>query len=169
MSGAWIVEPDAPQIARSADHVILLRYGLPFRLDNMFVPDDGGAGLTTGEKHEAALKSAQPVAYDPFNPPPWPLSYPIIRRRQRRPSRLRRPRPRAMGEVLDGSSAPVTLDVAAGQVQLLRLVDATSDSPKRLQLRDAAGKLRPMQVVGLDGIPDLGRYGASDDPVRLDE
>ena len=57
---------------------------------------------------------------------------------------------------VDGSLAPATLDGPAGQLQLLRLIDATSDSPKRLQLRDAAGRVQPLHVVGLDGIPVSG-------------
>ena len=156
LSGAWIVEPDRPQISRSADHVVLLRYRLPLRLDNRFVPDDGGAVNGDAEKHEAALSDATPVVYDPFNPPPWPVTYPMsgggVRLDPRGCDGLA---PEPMVSV-DGSLAPATLDVPAGQLQLLRLIDATSDSPKRLQLRDAAGRLQPMRVVGLDGIPVSG-------------
>jgi FtsP/CotA-like multicopper oxidase with cupredoxin domain len=156
LSGAWIVEPDAPQIPRSADHVILVRYSLPFRLDNMFVPNDGGAGGAMAETREASLKPQTPVPYNPFNPPPWPISYPMS----------------AGGVTLaadgcdgvtpepvvsvDGSLAPASLEVPAGQVQLFRLIDATSDSPKLLELRDAAGHLQPLRVVGLDGVPVSG-------------
>ncbi len=156
LSGAWIVEPNRPQIPRSADHVVLLRYRLPIRLDNRFVPDDGGAAVTLSERHQTALKQATPVAYDPFNPPPWPLTFAM-----------------SAGGVtadasgcdglgaepvvsVDGSMAPASLDVPAGQVQLFRLIDATSDSPKRLQLRDAEGRVQTMRVVGLDGIPVSG-------------
>ena len=77
LSGAWIVEPDSSANSRSADHVVMLRYRLPLRLDNRFAPDDGGAVNSDAEKHEAALRNARPVAYDPFNPPPWPVTYPL--------------------------------------------------------------------------------------------
>ena len=156
LSGAWIVEPDTPQIARSADHVILLRYALPFHLDNAFVPDDGGAGIAMAEKHEATRESAPPVPYDPFHPPPWPLTYPMnsggVDADATGCDGLA-PEPRIS---VDGAAAPASIDVPAGQLQLFRLIDATSDSPKRLQLRDAQGRLRPMQVVALDGIPVSG-------------
>ncbi len=156
LSGAWIVEPDQPQVPRSADHVIMLRYRLPFRLDNRFVPDDGGAGLAMGEKHEAALKPAPAVAYNPFDPPPWPLSFPMSAGGvSLDASGCDGLAPEPVVSV-DGSLAPASLDVPAGQVQLFRLIDGTSDSPKLLALRDAAGHAVPMRVVGLDGIPVSG-------------
>ena len=160
LSGAWIVEPDRPQIERSADHVVLLRYRLPVRLDNRFVPDDGGAVNADAEKHEMALNDATPVSYDPFNPPSWPVTYPMSGGGVTLdPSGCNGVAPEPMVSV-DGSLAPAALDVPAGQVQLLRLIDATSDSPKRLQLRDAAGRLQPLHVVGLDGIPVSGNMRA---------
>jgi FtsP/CotA-like multicopper oxidase with cupredoxin domain len=152
LSGAWIVEPDAPQIPRAWDHVIVLRYRVPFAPDNAFAPDTTAFG-TLGAKHEASLKQGHPVAYDPFNPPPWPLTFPIS----------------AAGVTLDpsgcdgvssetlltvdGAPAPATLEVPAGRTQLLRILNATSDTPSLLQLNDAAGHALPLHVVARDGVP----------------
>ncbi|HEY1655775.1 MAG TPA: multicopper oxidase family protein, partial [Candidatus Tumulicola sp.] len=152
LSGVWIVEPDAPQIARADEHVLVLRYVSPNGVDNAFVPDDS-ALYGAGAGHASAKKSAAPVAYDPFDPPAWPLSLPM----------------RANGFSLDthgcdgilpeaivgvnGSVGPASLNVPAGATQLLRIVNATSDSPKMLKLRDSGGKTVPMHVVELDGIP----------------
>ena len=156
LSGAWVVEPDQPQLPRSADHVILLRYRLPYRFDNNFVPDDGGAGLAMGERHEAALRPAPPAAYDPFDPPPWPISFPMSAGGVHLDAKgCDGVAPEPVVSV-DGALTPATVDVPAGQVQLFRIIDATSDSPKLLQLRDASGKVQPMRVVGLDGIPVSG-------------
>ncbi len=159
LSGAWIVEPDAAQLPDSADHVLLLRYRLPVAVDNAFVPDDS-AIYTTAATHEGALPIGKPVAYDPFAPPAWPLPYPM---------HIGAITEDASGcngifaePVLTVNDAPIpsTLDVAAGQTQLLRLVDTTSDSPKQLSLHDASGSVVPMHVVGRDGTPISG------DPAR---
>ena len=70
---------------------------------------------------------------------------------------------------VNGSASPASLNVPAGTTQLLRIVNATSDSPKVLKLRDSTGNVVPMHVVELDGIPvggdsarPLGRYLAVD-------
>ena len=47
-------------------------------------------------------------------------------------------------------------EVPSGQPQLLRIANGTSDTGTRLQLRDANGHRRPLQVVGLDGVPVSG-------------
>jgi FtsP/CotA-like multicopper oxidase with cupredoxin domain len=57
---------------------------------------------------------------------------------------------------VNGHEAPASLDVPGGREQLFRIVNATSDSPKLLALKDAAGVPVPMRVVELDGIPVSG-------------
>jgi FtsP/CotA-like multicopper oxidase with cupredoxin domain len=155
LEGAWIVEPDAPQLPRSAEHVVMLRYRIPFVLDNNFAPDET-AFFVDAVAHEAARPAASPVPYDPFDPPAWPITYPM----------------NAGGVVsdpsgcnglgsevklaLNGSDTPASLQVPSGQPQLLRIVNGTSDSATRLQLRDASGKIQPIRVVALDGVPVSG-------------
>jgi FtsP/CotA-like multicopper oxidase with cupredoxin domain len=152
LAGAWIVEPDTPQIAAAADHLVYLAYGWPAKLDYQYMPDYTGLYLA-GMAHEAALKDAAPVAYDPFHPPAWPLPFPIA----------------AAGLTLDphacdginteamvtvnGHAFPATLDVPGGQDQLLRIVNGTSDSPKALKLRDERGNPVPMHLVEIDANP----------------
>jgi FtsP/CotA-like multicopper oxidase with cupredoxin domain len=155
LDGAWIVEPDQPQLPRSAEHVIILRYRLPFELDNNFAPDET-AIYTDAVAHEAALPNASPVPYDPFDPPPWPVTLPM----------------RAGGVTLDpsgcnglisdtvlavdGADVPATLAVPAGRPQLLRILNGTSDSATRLKLRDSSGRVQSLHIVGLDGVPVSG-------------
>lgn len=155
LDGVWIVEPDERQLPRSAEHVIMLRYRIPIVFDNPFAPD-GGAFVPAAVAHEAALLPAPPVSYDPFNPPPWPVTYPMA----------------AGGVTLDrsgcdgidsevyvaanGADTPVSLQVPDGEPQLLRIVNGTSDSATRLQIRDAEGHLQAIHLVGLDGVPVSG-------------
>lgn len=155
LDGAWIVEPDKPQIPRSAEHVIVLRYRMPVRFDNLFAPNEDAFNAVS-EAHEAALPFAQAVAYNPFDPPPWPVTYPM-----------------KVGGVtldssgcnglsaepllsVDGSDAPASLQVAAETPELLRIINGSSDSATVLQLRDSAGRLKPLHVVGFDGVPVSG-------------
>lgn len=155
LDGVWIVEPDQPQLPRADEHVVMLRYRIPFKNDNPFAPDESAFG-PPAIAHEAALTSASPVPYDPFKPPPWPLAFPMA----------------AGGQSLDptgcdgyssevyvaanGSDTPVKLRVPAGSPQLLRLVNGTSDTPSALELHDASGALHPIHLVGLDGTPVSG-------------
>ena len=76
LDGVWIVEPDQPQIARSAEHVILMRYRMPAIFDNLFVPNTD-AFVSDAAAHEAAMPIESPMPYDPFDPPPWPVTYPM--------------------------------------------------------------------------------------------
>ncbi len=155
LDGAWIVEPDAPQLARSAEHVLVLRYRVPFVLDNPFAPNED-AYVRASAAHEGSLRPASPIAYDPFNPPPWPVTYPM------RAGGVAMDPTGCNGVVseslvsVDGADAPASMTVPAGQTQLLRLVNGTSDSPKLLVLRDAAGNVQGLHVVGLDGVPVSG-------------
>jgi FtsP/CotA-like multicopper oxidase with cupredoxin domain len=155
LDGVWIVEPDNPQLPRSAEHIIMLRYRIPFEIDNPYAPDTD-AFTPAAAAHEAALRPGSPVAYNPFNPPPWPVSYPMT-----------------VGDVkldetgcngiasdvylaVNGSDAAASLTVPAGAPQLLRIVNGTSDSASALQLHDESGHVRPIHLVGLDGVPVSG-------------
>jgi FtsP/CotA-like multicopper oxidase with cupredoxin domain len=156
LSGVWIVEPDTPpQLPRSAEHVLLIKYRQPVLLDNRFAPDDSASGDLAAAR-EAALPLGSPVPYDPFNPPPWPVTFPM------KFGTISEDAGGCDGldsealTVVDGSETPARLAVAPGQTQLLRIVNATADSPKLLQLRDAGGKILRMQVVARDGTPFNG-------------
>jgi FtsP/CotA-like multicopper oxidase with cupredoxin domain len=155
LDGAWIVEPDRPQLPLSDEHVIMLRYRLPPILLNPFAPDETALVLDA-IAHEAARPAGSPVPYDPFDPPPWPVNYPM----------------KAGGVTLDwsgcnglisevklalnGSDTPATLHIPADSMQLLRIVNGTSDSATRLVIRDASGHRQLFRVVGLDGVPVSG-------------
>jgi suppressor of ftsI len=155
LDGVWIVEPDQPQLPRSAEHVIMLRYRIPFENDNPYAPVTDPI-FPAAMAHEAALRPSPPVPYDPFHPPPWPVTYPMS----------------ASGVSLDpsgcngiasdvyvaanGSDTPVSLRLPAGAPQLLRIVNGTSDSATALQMHDASGRVQPIHLVGLDGIPVSG-------------
>jgi FtsP/CotA-like multicopper oxidase with cupredoxin domain len=155
LDGAWIVEPDQPQIARSAEHVLMLRYRLPGVLLNSFAPDETAIG-TAEMAHEAARPIAPPVPYDPFNPPPWPVSYPMSAGGVTLDSTGCNGAASDVRLAIDGSNAPATLHIPAGSTQLLRIVNGTSDSATRLVMRDEKGHVVPFHVVGLDGAPVSG-------------
>jgi FtsP/CotA-like multicopper oxidase with cupredoxin domain len=157
LAGAWIVEPDQPQLPRSAEHVIVVRYRLPIAFDNLFAPNgEDDAFVAAAMAHEVALPIASPVPYDPFNPPPWPVTYPMKEAGVASdPTGCNATDPDAQ-LAIDGSRTPVTIEVPAGQTQLLRIVDATSDSAAPLQMRDASGRVVPLHVAALDGIPVSG-------------
>jgi FtsP/CotA-like multicopper oxidase with cupredoxin domain len=152
LAGTWIVEPDTPQISRSDEHVLVFRYGMPFVADNAFAPDTAAID-EAGAAHEAALKPARAVAYDPFAPPPWPIAFPVSAGHV---TLEHNGCDGVMSESLlsvDGATTPATLDVPAGRTQLLRLVNATSDTPVLVQLRDSAGKSQMLDVTARDGVP----------------
>jgi FtsP/CotA-like multicopper oxidase with cupredoxin domain len=150
LSGMWIVEPDKPQIAPQNQHEIVLQYRVPFTSDN----DNALPPLVLFQRaalaHQMALKDPAPVHYDPFNPPPWPSSWPVRAAGQTMPK---------CGVIADawiavnGADAPATLSVPAGEPQLLRILNATADSFQYVELRDAAGNARPLRIVGRDGVP----------------
>ncbi|MGH7757020.1 MAG: hypothetical protein ACREM8_12170, partial [Vulcanimicrobiaceae bacterium] len=103
--------------------------------------------------HDGAPSHAGPVRYDPFAPPPWPLAFPIRAGSDALdPSGCNGAFPEEMLSV-NGYSAPASLEVAAGREQLLRIVNATPEAAKLLELRDRAGAVLPLRVVELDGVP----------------
>ena len=151
LGGMWIVEPDAPQIPLADEHAVILYYRIPF-------VNDGTPGppidllSTTAAAHQAALQPLPVARYDPFNPPPWPLPFPDrvgvqavdLHGCGSAPSPL---------ISLNGVDAPATITVPASRPQLLRILNATSDSIKYLRLADADGHVQTLKVVGRDGIP----------------
>ena len=155
LDGAWIVEPDEPQLPRAAEHVMIVRYRVPFDLDNPFAPDEG-AFFAAAMAHEAALPAGSPVPYDPFNPPAWPVTYPM----QAGGVALDPSGCNGLGSeavvAVNGADVPATLHITAGQPQLLRILNGTSDSATRLEIRDSSGRIQPLRVVGLDGVPVSG-------------
>ncbi len=149
LAGVWVVQPAKPVIPPADDHVILLQYRVPFESAYEFMPNLGALD-TKAIKHEAALKPASAVKFDPFDPPPWPSAYPIAAGNVKIPAcGTRAPTVAAV----NGVDAPATLTVPAGTPQLLRVVNAFSDSIAFLRLRDANGVQIPLKVVGRDGIP----------------
>ena len=156
--GVWIVDPDLPQLPRADQHLLLLTYRPGQPTDR---PDASGAQykavFAAAATHEAALKPAAPVHYDPFDPPPWPSAIPV------RVGALVLTHlgcggsffPESLMSV-DGADAPATLQIPAERTQLLRMVNGTADSPKLLRLRDAEGHMLPFRVVERDGVPVSG-------------
>jgi FtsP/CotA-like multicopper oxidase with cupredoxin domain len=154
LDGAWIVDPDTRQISRSAEHVLVIRYQMPYAFEGRS-PDLRPLFRLT-EQHEGALAHATPVPYDPFDPPPWPVAYamhagPITLDRSGCNGALREPI-----VAIDGALIPASLSIPAGQTQLLRIVNGTSDSAKLLELRDSSGRRHAFHVVGIDGVPISG-------------
>ena len=159
LDGVWIVEPDTPQLPRSAEHVIIVRYRIPFVADNPFAPN-GDAFAPAGAAYEAARPPGSPVPYDPFHPPPWPVTYPMTAGGVTSdPSGCNGSGSEVL-VTLNGVYTPAALDVPAGEPQLLRIVNGTSDTGTRLQMRDGAGRIVPIRLAALDGVP------ISSDPER---
>jgi FtsP/CotA-like multicopper oxidase with cupredoxin domain len=135
LSGAWIVElPDAAQLPRADDHVIILRDAVPIVADYPFSPDWSPI-VRAGMMHEMMKRPAPVATYDPFGPPPWPSDIPmkaggVSLDRKGCGGTFAAPR-----VTIDGARIPVTLTVPAGRTQLLRLLDATADSIKLFRLR----------------------------------
>ncbi len=155
LDGAWIVEPDTPQIASSDEHVLVLRYAIPVVLDNNYAPDESLI-TSVAEAHAGSLPHASPIPYDPFDPPPFPVSYPEnFGRVHTDPSGCNGLASEALIAV-NGAETPATLSVPGGRVQLLRILNGTSDSGKLIRLRDASGAPRDLDVVGVDGVPVSG-------------
>ncbi|MBS0381483.1 MAG: multicopper oxidase domain-containing protein, partial [Proteobacteria bacterium] len=156
--GVWIVDPDTPQIASADQHVLLLTYRTGQPTDRPNPPAAKYDELFSAiAAHDAAIKPAPPVPYDPFNPPAWPSAIP-----QRLGNVLLASQcsggpffPESLISV-DGANAPAALKIPAGRTQLLRIVNGTADSPKLLRLRDAQGRALPFAVVERDGVPVSG-------------
>ncbi|MGA9853440.1 MAG: multicopper oxidase domain-containing protein [Gammaproteobacteria bacterium] len=157
LAGVWVVEPDSPQIPRADEHVLLLRYRIPFAND---VPAPNIAPFMIAARayeYESALRRAAPVSYDPFNPPGWPVTFPM------NDGGIKLDPTGCMGKLfpeavvsVDNADTPASLTIPAGRTQLLRIVNATSDSSKLLRIRDTQGHVLPFRVVERDGVPVSG-------------
>lgn len=153
LSGAWIVEPDSVQIPRAWEHVLIMRYQIPFENDYNFAPDVTAFVLAEA-KHEARKPVAPPIeAYDPFNPPAWPSQTPMRAGSMTLSKNICEGLGSEARITVNGTGLPAALNVPADRPQLLRIVNATSDSPKVLQLHDASGVVQTLQIVGRDGVP----------------
>lgn len=155
LDGAWIVDPDSPQMPRSDEHVLIIRYHIPFELDNSYAPRDIPI-FRLGAEHEGAQAPAPPVRYDPFDPPPWPVSWPLQAGGVHLDPAGCNGTPSEAVVTIDDALTPATLAVPAGSTQLLRVVNGTSDSAKLLELRDSSGTVQALHIVGLDGVPVSG-------------
>ncbi|MGH8214321.1 MAG: multicopper oxidase family protein [Rhodanobacteraceae bacterium] len=153
--GVWIVDPDSPQIPRMDQHVLLITYQVGQPNDGPSPTHaEGHAYGTAAAMHDAAIKPAQPVRYDPFNPPPWPTAAPL---RGGSISINGCSGPFAESLIsIDGANAPTTLRIPARHTQLLRIVNGAADSPKLLRIRDAQGRALPFELVERDGVPVSG-------------
>lgn len=150
LSGMWIVEPDTPQLPLADDHPIVVKYRVPFVLTDLLLPDDTPLFVRSAQD-EDARKPAPAVAFDPFDPPAWPSVIPQHAGNFTEKT-LCGNRTGTMFAV-DRVSVPGDLTVPADQPQLLRVLNATSDSPIHLRMRDASGNPAELHVVGRDGTP----------------
>lgn len=166
LAGMWIVQPDTPQIPAADEHVVILRYAVPFVSDNPKMPSMAAIGIASAA-HLAARSDPPPSRYDAFDPPAWPSAIAV-----RAAKTWINPHGCGNFDVplstIDGVAAPAHLLVPANEPQLLRFLDATSDSFKYLRIRDARGNVQPMRIVGRDGVPvsaddghPLARYVSS--------
>jgi FtsP/CotA-like multicopper oxidase with cupredoxin domain len=156
LSGMWIVEPDAAPLSVE-EHDIIIRPHLPLTPYDAATKTrenaEVGALVPVAAAHEGALRIVPPLlAYDPFNPPPWPASIPLHAANQHLD-------PNGCGFfaepviTVNGEALPASLIVQAGKPQLLRVLNALPNGVKYIRLRDASGAAQTMQVVGRDGIP----------------
>ena len=158
LSGMWIVEPDVPQLPRSQEHPVILRYALPEVDDNTFAPVTDPL-FSAAAVHEGLAHPAPAIRYDPFDPPAMPSTVPM------RHGDIALDAAGCYGAFnsplvsINGAKATVTIDVAADVPHLFRILNATTDSIKLLRLRDALGHGEPFKVVARDGIP----VGGDDD------
>lgn len=157
LGGAWIVDPATPEVPSADDHVISFQYRIPFLPDTAPMVDDAVL-FRSAARHEASIKAAPSVAFDPFNPPAWPSDLPLRSGDVSLHAPLCGDRAGGM-PAIDGIDAPATLTVPANEPQLLRLLNATSDSIYRLHLRDSRGTVQPIDIVARDGVA-VGGNGA---------
>lgn len=150
LSGMWIVEPDTPQLPAADEHVIIEQYRVPFADNYRYMP--GYVPLEIASAiHEAKRQPAQAVAFNAFDPPPWPSSFAF--RAGNAAIRDTCGVRTGVQSVINGAALPARLTVPAGEPQLLRVLNATSDSFEFYHLRDAQGRVQELHVVGRDGVP----------------
>ena len=163
LAGAWIVLPQKPSLPASDEHLVIVRYRVPFVASEHLPSSKALDAAATA--HAAAVTPAPPVTFDPFNPPPWPSSFPMYAGTHRVYSACGNREGAKLA--IDGVDAPATLTVPAGEPQFVRFVNATSDSVQYLRARDGSGVQQALHIVERDGVPvggdnahPLARYAA---------
>lgn len=149
LSGMWIVDPDTSQLPLADDHPIVIKYRIPYVATDNFLPSLEPM-YVQGLHDDKAAGTGGPVTFDPFNPPPWPSTIPL---RDAAGAMARCGTRSGVAFSVDHSDVPGELTVPAGQPQLLRVLNATGDSPLYLRVRDASGAPAGLRVVGRDGTP----------------
>lgn len=152
LSGTWIVLAANADLPAADDHLVEVRYRVPFVVTE-HLPSMSALGKAA-VAHEVALPPAPPVHFNPFNPPPWPSEGPIVAGKARIYSACGSRKGAKLS--IDGVDAPATLTVRANEPQLIRLVNATSDSVQYLRMRDASGAAQPLHIAARDGVPVSG-------------
>jgi FtsP/CotA-like multicopper oxidase with cupredoxin domain len=150
LSGMWIVDARQPDLPRADEHAIILTYRYPIVFDSAPMYDDDNLYFA-GMAHEVSLKPAPQPSYDPFNPPLWPSSIPLRADKVMLHGSMCGDRP-GVWTAVDGVSAPATMTLPSNEPQLLRILNATTDSIEYLHLRDSHGRVLPLNIVARDGI-----------------
>jgi FtsP/CotA-like multicopper oxidase with cupredoxin domain len=156
LTGAWIVDPLTQAIARTDEHVVVMRdpgfVYLSKKADAIF--DAAG--------HHLVMQTLQhPISYDPFRPPAVPSEIPAqtagISLDRNGCEGLFPPVQPTINDV----SAPATINVPVGRTQLFRLINSSFGYSKLVRLRDDSGRNLPLAVVSRDGVSISGDSRAS--------
>lgn len=148
LTGAWIVDPPTPPLARTDEHVVVIR-------DPGFVypSQKANAIFDAAGRHLVMKPVQQPIPYDPFSPPAVPSDVPV----QTAAISLDRKGCEglfpAVQPTINGVMAPATIDVPVGRTQLFRLINSSFGYAKLVRLRDHSGRNLPLAVVSRDGVP----------------
>ncbi|HKU67427.1 MAG TPA: multicopper oxidase family protein [Candidatus Baltobacteraceae bacterium] len=155
LTGAWIVDPPTPPLARTDEHVVVIR-------DHGFVPPSKQADaiFAAAGRHLVMKPLQRPISYDPFSPPAVPSDIPVqtgdISLDRNGCEGLFPPVQPTINDV----SAPATLDVPIGRTQLFRLINSSFGYTKLVRLRDESGRNLPLAVVSRDGVSIAGDSSA---------
>ncbi len=151
LAGVWIVDPPKPEVPAADDHLLIVRYQIPLADDLTELNET--PFLLAAAAYNAALRPVPLYPYDPFDPPDWPIDYPLSAGGAsfashgcwgvRTDARL----------AINDSRTPATLDVPGGRMQVIRVLSAIADSAKQISLRDARGRRVPMRIAEIDGVP----------------
>lgn len=152
LTGAWIVDPVTPQIARTDDHTLIFRYRIPESDEYPFMPDFTPLAILAA-RFEVSRKPSAAQSYDPFHPPALASVFPLQNGTMALDPKGCRGVFAEPKLSINGADGPVKMTVPAGRTQLLRLINATSDSFKLFRLEDQAGNILPLHVVARDGVP----------------
>lgn len=167
LSGVWIVDPPKPQIPAADDHVLFLSYAIPYKDDQK--PLNEEPFTLAAVAYNATHRAGPRVAYNPFDPPDWTFDMPVETGGVSWWSRRCEGTRTSLNLTVNGSATPARLEVPAGSTQRLRIVSGIGDGSKQLSLRGKDGRIVPMRIVGIDGVPvggdwahPLARYIAAD-------